>query len=69
LKFLCSLPAKFGGFERTPSAEEVIGYLRGLAPGDMRSEAERYVRRAPRQIDAPLRRRLAAELNWTPADV
>lgn len=63
-----ALPAKFGGVERTPSAEEVIRYLRGLAAGDVSSEAERYVRRAPRQIDTPLRRRIAAELNWTPTD-
>jgi hypothetical protein len=62
-----ALPAKFGGADGTPAPDAVLGYLRGLA-GAVRDNAERYVRRAPRQIDTPLRRRIAAELNWTPAD-
>lgn len=63
-----ALPPKFGGIERTPTAEEVVAYLIGLAEGNVRAEAERYVRRAPRQVDTDLRRRLAAELGWTPLD-
>jgi hypothetical protein len=62
-----ALPAKFDGNDRTPTADEVVGYLRGLV-GPKRDNAERYIRRAPRQVDTPLRRRIAAELNWTPAD-
>jgi len=63
-----ALPAKFDGIERTPSAEEVVAYLSSLAVGNVRTEAERYVRRAPRQVDTGIRRRLAAELGWTPLD-
>lgn len=63
-----ALHAEFGGNDRAPTVVEVVGYLRGLA-GPKRDNAERYIRRAPRQVDTPLRRRIAAELNWTPADV
>jgi hypothetical protein len=63
-----ALPAKFDGVERTPSADEIVGYLRDLAPGAIRNEAERYIRRAPREVDTPLRRRIAAELRWTPSE-
>ncbi len=62
-----ALPAKFGPDDRTPSAAEVVTYLRGLV-GPHRDNAERYIRRAPRQIDTPLRRQIAAALNWTPMD-
>ncbi len=62
-----SLPARIGDELRTPSTAEVIDYLRGLT-GAMRHEAERYIRRAPRQIDTPLRRQIAAALNWTSLD-
>lgn len=62
-----ALPAKFAGEDRTPAADEVIGHLRGLV-GPKRDNAERYVRCAPRQIDTPLRRQIAAELHWTPTD-
>jgi hypothetical protein len=62
-----ALPAKFGLDDRTPSAQEVVAYLRGLV-GPKRDTAERYIRRAPQQIDTPLRRQIAAALNWTPLD-
>lgn len=62
-----ALPAKFDGEDRTPTADEVVGYLRGLVE-PARGRAERYVRRAPRQVDTLLRRRIAAELDWTPAN-
>ncbi|MDP9605552.1 UNVERIFIED_ORG: hypothetical protein J2W38_005366 [Variovorax paradoxus] len=62
-----ALPAKFGGIETTPSADVVLDYLHKLT-GIARDEAERYVRRAPRQIDTQLRKRIDSELNWTAAD-
>lgn len=63
-----ALPAKLEGASGTPTTEQVIAYLRGLL-GPKRDNAERYIRRAPRQIDTPLRRRIAADLGWTPSDV
>lgn len=60
-----ALPAKFGGKERTPSEDEVIIHLRGLR-GTQRDTAERYIRRAPRQIDTVYRRRIEAEFGWMP---
>jgi hypothetical protein len=58
-----ALPAKFGGDERTPTAEQVIEYLRGLE-GTVREYARQYVERAPRQIDTDYRRRIEAALGW-----
>lgn len=62
-----ALPARFDGEDRTPTSDEVVGYLLGLV-GSKRENAERYIRRAPRQVDTLLRRRIAAELNWTPTN-
>ena len=60
-----ALPACFDGVERTPCEKEVIAYLQGLR-GTKRDEAERYVRRAPRQIDTAYRRGIEAALHWLP---
>lgn len=57
------LPAKIGTEERRASVEEVLDHLRGLR-GCERHNAERYVRRAPRQIDTEYRRRIEAEFGW-----
>jgi len=61
-----ALPPKFDGQTgRIPTADEVISFLRNL-PQEKNKNAEEYIRRAPRQIDTHYRRRIEAELNWTP---
>ena len=60
-----SLPPKFGGVEdEAPSVDDVIAYLDALR-GAERDEAEKYVRKAPLQIDTPHRQRTTAALGWT----
>lgn len=59
-----ALPPRFGGEERTPSADEVIEYLGGLL-GTVRNYARQYIERAPRQIDTDYRRRIEAALGWS----
>lgn len=60
------LPSRFKGKNhRVPSEEEVLKHLRQLL-GTVRDEAERYIRRAPQQIDTEYRRRIEAELRWFP---
>jgi hypothetical protein len=60
-----SLPPKFNERLVTPTVEQVVEYLGGLE-GAKRDEAERYIRRAPRQVDTPYRRRIEVALGWTP---
>ena len=47
--------------------DQVLGHLQSLCESK-RADAERYIRRAPRQIDTEVRRRIEAELNWFPSD-
>ena len=61
-----ALPPKFDEKNgRLPTEEELIAYLSELR-GARRDAAERYVRRAPCQVDTAYRRRIEAELNWAP---
>ena len=46
---------------------QVTGHLQSLRDAEL-EEAKRYVRRAPRQIDTEIRRRLEAELGWSALD-
>lgn len=58
-----ALGSRFEGAPRTPSSDEVVGYLGGLA-GEQRSAAEEYIRRAPVQITTTYRRAIEQKLGW-----
>ena len=62
-----ALPPRFECAQRTPCEKEIIRYLQGLR-GTKRDQAERYIRRAPRQIDTAYRRAVEAALQWTPLE-
>ena len=59
-----ALRPKFNNEDISPSAEQVITYLRSLS-GTARDNAKRYIERAPRQIDTEYRRQIEAALGWT----
>ena len=58
-------PGLKGDDNEHPGVEDVLRHLRALS-GTARDNAERYIRRAPRQIDTDYRRRIEAELEWSP---
>lgn len=58
-----ALGPKFRDEDRRPTVDEVLIYLDGLT-GTKRENAERYVRRAPPQIDSLYRKRIESELGW-----
>lgn len=60
-----ALPPKFNNEEVTPSADDVISFLRDL-PHERKKHAEKYIRKAPRQIDTDYRRKIEAEFHWAP---
>ena len=61
-----NLPSKFNGkSEKCPTENEAIRYLRDLQY-NRRKDAELYIRMTPRQIDTKYRRKIEAELGWTP---
>lgn len=63
-----ALPPKLGTRdEYRATYQEVIAHLASLE-GRQREVAEQYVRKAPRQIDTPFRRRIESVLHWTPND-
>lgn len=62
-----ALSQKFHEDGKRASADDIAVYL-GTLTGRAREDAERYVRRAPPQIDTPYRRVIEARLGWTPHD-
>lgn len=60
-----NLPPKFNQKEDVPSSDQVLAYLRSLED-DSRSNAERYIRLAPPQIDTEYRRIIERDLGWGP---
>ena len=62
-----ALRPKFSGRDVSPSADEVVAYLRGLT-GTRRDNAKQYIECAPRQIDTEYRRRIEAALGWSPRE-
>ena len=60
------LGANFGtNGESAPSIEEAVKHLDSLE-GIEREEAEKYIRKAPAQIDTAFRRRFESKFGWTP---
>lgn len=59
-----ALPPKWNGQSGVvPTVEQVLHFFRGVSAG---SDAERYVRRTPPQVQTAYRERIEAELGWTP---
>ena len=58
-----ALKPKFCDLEVAPTEDQAIAFLRGLSDD---TEAQKYVRRAPPQVDTAYRRRIVRCLGWTP---
>ena len=61
-----ALGPKFCGLPVAPTEDQAVSYLRRLSDKKKAAEAEKYVRRAPPQIDTAYRRRIIRCLGWTP---
>lgn len=58
------LPPKFNNRATSPTADQVVAYLRGLDAGTS-ERAEEYIRRTPIQIMTRLRHVIELELQWS----
>ena len=61
-----ALKPKFCGLPVAPTTDQAVAFLRRLSDDRKATEAEKYVRRAPPQIDTAYRRRIIRCLGWTP---
>ena len=62
-----ALPATFDDKFGPGLVVNVLDYLRPLSH-EKRRNAERYIRKAPRQVDTDVRRRIEREFGWLPID-
>lgn len=58
-----ALKPKFCDLEVAPTEDQAIAFLRGLSDN---TKAQKYIRRAPPQVDTAYRRRIIRCLGWTP---
>ena len=61
-----ALGPKFCDLPVAPTDDQAVAFLRRLSDEGRAAEAEKYVRRAPPQIDTAYRRRIVRCLDWTP---
>ena len=61
-----ALGPKFCDLPVAPTEDQAVAYLGTLTDEDKVAEAEKYVRRAPPQIDTAYRRRIIRCLGWVP---
>lgn len=59
------LGSKFNGTNKRPTVEEVVTHLKNLK-GEEKNVAEKYIRKAPKQVSTEYRKKIEAELGWTP---
>lgn len=60
-----ALKPKFDTAYITPTADQVVEYLRGLS-GEQLRRAEEYICKAPTQIKTPYRQEIERALGWVP---
>ena len=49
-----------------PTEDQAVAFLKGLSDDRRATEAEKYIRRTPPQVDTAYRRRIIRGLGWTP---